>query len=158
MALLALLIAGCASTPEFDESKVDKSLTPKTAVDQGESAVGKTVLWGGTIIESRNLKDSTQLEVLAYPLNSWNRPRESGSAMGRFLVRHSGYLETADYAQGRQITVIGPIQALKAGTIGETHYTYPVVQDEKLHLWEPESAGSSRGPNVNFGIGVIFSN
>ncbi|MBA1146123.1 Slp family lipoprotein [Ectothiorhodospiraceae bacterium WFHF3C12] len=156
--VLLLTLAGCASSPEFDETGVDRSLTPKLAADRGEGVVGERVIWGGTIIDSQNLAEETRLEVLAYPLNSWERPRESGTAQGRFLVLRSGYLETADYAPGRQITVVGPVDALQDGRIGETSYTYPVVRADTLHLWREESAGASSGPRVNFGIGVIFSN
>lgn len=156
--ILVLAMAGCASSPEFDETGVDRSLTPKLAADRGQDIVGQRVIWGGTIIDSRNLEDDTRLEVLGYPLNDWERPRDSGSAQGRFLVLKSGYLETADYAPGRQITVVGPIEALQEGRIGESAYTYPVVRADTLHLWEPESSRSSSGPRVNFGIGVIFSN
>lgn len=156
--LLMLALAGCANTPEFDESGVDRSLTARLAADRGQEVIGQRVIWGGTIVDSRNLEEETRLEVLAYPLNSWERPQDSGKAQGRFLVLQSGYLETADYAAGRQITVVGPVEALEEGRIGESSYTYPVVRADTLHLWPEESARQGGGSRVNFGIGVIFSN
>lgn len=155
---LVAALAGCASSPDFDETGVDRSLTPKLAADRGQEIVGQRVIWGGTIVDSRNLEDDTRLEVLGYPLNDWERPRDSGSAQGRFLVLKSGYLETADYAPGRHITVVGPIEALQDGRIGESAYIYPVVRADTLHLWKPESSRGGGGARVNFGIGVIFSN
>lgn len=156
--LLMLSLAGCAGSPEFDDTGVNRSLTPTQAAERGETVVGERVLWGGTIVDSRNLEAHTRLEVLAYPLNDWERPRESGAAQGRFLVLQSGYLETADYGPGRRITVIGSVEALQESRIGASSYTYPVVRAEKLHLWSEDEGGRSSGPRVNFGIGVIFSN
>ena len=156
--LLVLSLAGCASSPEFDDTGLNRSLTPTQAAERGETVVGERVLWGGTIVDSRNLEANTRLEVLAYPLNDWERPRSSASAQGRFLVMKSGYVETADYAPGRQVTVVGVVEALQDGRIGESRYTYPVVRAEKLHLWSEDEGRRSSGPRVNFGIGVIFSN
>jgi outer membrane lipoprotein len=58
--LAALVLTACASSPKFDTSGIDTSITPQVAVEKIKSLQGVSVLWGGVIIASNNLKDSTQ--------------------------------------------------------------------------------------------------
>ena len=151
---LISLLAGCASTPEFDTSQVDRSLTPQSVVAEAELSRGKTILWGGTILDTRNLKDSTQIEVLAYPLNTYQRPLLESKPLGRFIIRQQGYLEPSTYAQGRLLSVIGKVSGSQSGKVGESTYTYAVIDSQQLHLWSPDS-GSDR-TSFHFGVGIGF--
>ena len=156
MLLTTIILVACASSPSFDTAGIDTSLTPKQAVDRSQALQGEPVLWGGVVLVSTNLKDSTQLEILAYPLDSNQRPNREQNPLGRFLAVHEGYLETADYAQGRLITVRGTLANKRIGRVGEAEYTYPVVSIDQLHLWSKQSDSSE--PQIQFGIGVMFHN
>jgi outer membrane lipoprotein len=153
LVLLALLL-GCAGMPEFDTSGVDRSLTPQSVNAEPELSRGKVALWGGTILETRNLKDATQIEMLAYPLDASYRPMLDSKPLGRFIVRHAGYLEPTTYAQGRYMTVMGTVSGSQNGQVGETTYTYPVVSDSQLHLWQQSDKSQT---SVHFGLGVGIS-
>lgn len=146
------LLSACASTPEFDTSQVDRSLTPQSVIAEAEVSRGKVALWGGMILDIRNLKDTTQIEVLAYPLNASNKPMLESKPLGRFIISHLGYLEPATYAQGRHLTVLGSVSGKHSGKVGETRYDYPVISDSQLHLWSQTSINNRS--NVHFGIGV----
>ncbi len=151
---LTLVLSGCAGGPEFKTDEVDMTLTPKQAVSEVSMQKGKKVLWGGMIINSTNLEGKTRIEVLAYPLDSDHAPQTSQSPYGRFLLFHDGYLETVDYAPGRQISVVGRFTGTRVGKVDESEYTYPVIQAEQLHLWPRGEKSSS--PRLHFGIGVMF--
>ena len=152
--IMLLLLQACANLPEFDTSKVNRQLTPETVSRSPTGAKGQTVFWSGLILSSKNLKTSTRLEVLAYPVDKDGWPNLDAKPIGRFLADYAGYLETADYAKGRLLTVVGPISGIEKGKLDETEYTYPVVQAEQKYLW-PKS-NRKRGTSVHFGIGVIF--
>ncbi|HKJ89162.1 MAG TPA: Slp family lipoprotein, partial [Gammaproteobacteria bacterium] len=77
------------------------------------------------------------------------------SPQGRFLAVNEGYLETADYAPGRRVTLTGPVTGLKKGLIGKATYTYPVVKVDDIQLWRKEQRYRPE-PGFHFGIGVIF--
>ena len=153
MLLAAIFLGACATSPKFDTAGVDVKLTPQRAVNENDALKGEPVLWGGVVIVSTNLKDSTQIEILAYPLKSNHRPDREQAPLGRFLAVHKGYLETTDYAQGRQITVRGTLSDKRIGRVGEAEYTYPVVNITQLHLW----SGSSES-QIQFGFGLMFHN
>ncbi len=152
LALLSILLAGCASTPDFDTAGVDKALTPQSVVAEPDLNRGKSVLWGGTILNTSNLEEMTQIEILAYPLDSSQRPLLEDKPLGRFIVQHNGYLEPATFAQGRLLTILGSVGDTQSGKVGKSPYTYPVVIAQQLHLWslrEPRSRTS-----FHLGIGV----
>lgn len=151
---LVVLLVSCASTPDFDLTLVDQSLTPQSVIADVKHNRGKTALWGGTILEIRNLKDSTNIEVLAYPLNTSHRPLLESKPLGRFIIQHEGYLEPSTYAQGRVLTVLGKVSGSQSGNVGESTYTYAVINSEQLHLWSLDSGRSRTSFHLGVGIGL----
>jgi len=149
---LLFLLTACASGPSFNTLNVDPLLTPQKVTTNPQPATGRRVQWGGTIVSTANLKSSTQIEVLAYPLDSNGRPDTDGTAQGRFILERSGYLEPASYASGRQVTVVGTLAGTRNGRVGEADYVYPVVTATQLHLWPVERGFG--GNSTIFGIGV----
>lgn len=147
--LIALLAAACATSQPFNTQGVNLKLKPGNAVDE----VGQKVIWGGTIIEIKNLADKTRLEVLSFPLGSQFRPDASATAQGRFIVDNPGYLEAREYAPGKLITVSGVLQAPQIGKIGDAVYRYPVVKSTSIRLWKEQARSS-----VRFGIGIGIRN
>lgn len=154
---ILLALAGCATAPAFDIGQADTTLTPREAASEGEASrlQGRLVAWGGVIIAGKNLQDSTQLEVLAYPLDEDHRPRTDTDPAGRFLITHPGYLEIADYAPGRLVTVVGRLVGTHRGRIGEAEYVYPVVAADRLRLWpRAPRTRTDTEPHIHFGIGI----
>ncbi len=101
-------------------------------------------------MDTRNLKDATQIEVLTYTLNSLFRPQLDRPAGARILVRQPGFLEPANYARGRKITLLGTLSNVTPGRIGEADYRYPVVPAEQLRLWSYTDTRT----RFSFGLGI----
>ncbi len=152
LAFAALAALAACATP-FDVGTADRKTTPQQATADIGAVRGRTVAWGGIIVNARNLQNATQIEVLGYPLDPDNRPDTKAAPLGRFLALHPGYLETADYSPGRQLTVVGDITETREGTVGEARYVYPVVATTRLHLWPKETRQPS-DPQIHFGIGI----
>lgn len=155
-AIALALLAACASAPKFDLEGVNRELTPARAAANIDTARNQRALWGGIIVASRNLKDATQLEVLGYPLGRDGKPKQGDPPQHRFLVTHPGYLETADYAEGRLLSAVGTVAGTQEGKVGEARYVYPVLNASQLHLWERETYSRPNEPRIHFGVGVIF--
>jgi outer membrane lipoprotein len=152
--LLLLLLSACATGPAFNTGGVDRSLIPRDVASRPQPATGKSVLWGGVILNTSNLKDSTQIEMLAYPLDASERPQTDATPLGRFILEQRGYLEPASYAEGRQLTVVGTVSGSRAGQVGESDYNYPVISARQLHLWPAVSARDGVGVGGFIGIGT----
>lgn len=155
MTATLFVLAGCATGPRYDTSRVDTALTAAQVAAAPTAHSGARVVWGGVIIVTRNQTGYTEMEVLSYPLGSAQRPDTGRAEQGRFLVRYSGYLEAVDYAPGRQITVSGKLEKALQGKVGDAPYTFPLVQSDAVYLW-PRDERTRSEPQFHFGIGVIF--
>lgn len=152
LTILALLVAAACAKPKADDPSIDKSLTPARVLADIAAARGHKVRWGGVIVSSTNLKEASQLEILAYPLDDDGRPERDDAPLGRFIAMKPGYLETVDYAPGRLVTVVGPVQEIRTQKLGEADYRYPVIAADEVKLWQIRAPRNE--PRFHFGIGV----
>jgi len=149
--VIALMFSGCA-TPPFNLEGADRKMVPQQSLDD-PSSLNKRVVWGGLIVGTRNFKDSSQIEVLSFPLGRNSEPQRSAKPQGRFLILQEGYLEPASYTSGRWISAIGTVAASQKGKVGEADYHYPVMRAENTHLWS-ESSESDVKTRFSIGIGI----
>ena len=135
---LVLFISGCAHVISKDlRSNSDLSLTLKQVYQNTNAYKGKSVVWGGEIIETVNQKDgTTQIEVFQRPLGWREEPKETLASEGRFLILADKYLDPYIFRRGRKITVAGEIQGEKIKPLGEMDYRYPLLLSKQIHLWE----------------------
>lgn len=149
--VFGVLISACATKTPFDTAAVDRSITPRNVLANETANQGKRVLWGGIILDVKNLEDKTRMEILAYPLNRSEKPLQEQAPLGRFLLLHSGFLEPTVYTQGKLVTAQGKVERSQSGIIGESEYVYPVVNAEQLQVWK---TGASTGTRSSFHIGI----
>lgn len=149
--LVALLLGGCAT--RFDIGAAEHRITPQQATTNLAQVQNKAIAWGGIIVSARNLANQTQLEVLSYPLDEYGRPDREAKAGGRFIALHAGYLELANYAEGRLVAMTGTVSETRTGSVGEAQYVYPVMAIKTIFLW-PTSKEETSKPQFHFGVGV----
>lgn len=154
VALLGLL-SGCATDVGSCRAPVgDRSLTPARAAAL-ELAPGGWQTWGGSLVRTEHRAETTELELVAYPLSDCGRPRLDASSIGRFIVTVPGYLETADLRPGQPLTATGPLIGMRDGEVGSAPYRFPLLEDPAPRLWpEPAARGWPSRPVVNIGIGA----
>lgn len=102
---------------------------------------GKTVLWGGVIINTDVRGNGTFIKVLETNLDYETMPVKLDNPNGRFIIYKSGFLDPAVYKQGRKITVIGTITGKEIDPVGSIKYAYPIVEAKDLYLWREMAAG-----------------
>lgn len=118
-----------------------KNLTFSMVLQDPAAHEGAIVIWGGEIITTTNLKDGTEILILHSPLNYQLMPAEAALSLGRFIARSPQFLDPALYKSGKKITVAGEIAGKETRPLGQTEYTYPLVQVKELHLWERSPYG-----------------
>ena len=147
---LAAITAGCA--PPFPRElldKVDMQVPFAVLQKEPERYTGKLLMLGGTIVDTKNLKEGTRIEVLQKPLDGEGRPVQTDETGGRFLVATAQFLDAAVYHRGRSLTIIGEVSGSKVQPLGELEYRYPVLTAKELHLWAPYA-----GPRFSVGVGM----
>lgn len=152
--LVVLLLGGCVT--RFDIGAAESHVTPQQAAADIGLVRNKTVAWGGIIVAAKNLASQTQLEVLSFPLDEHGRPDRAAKAGGRFIALHDGYLELANYAEGRLVSMTGLARETRTGSVGEARYVYPVLLVNSLFLW-PTLEEEAAKPQFHFGLGVGIS-
>jgi len=93
------------------------------------------VRWGGKIISVENKEDSTWIEILASPLNSYGRPNSYTDYEGRFIARVEGFLDPEYYTKDRYLTIFGTIDTEFVKRIDDHPYSYPLVSVKEYYLW-----------------------
>lgn len=132
----AVLLGACASNvPAPIREAPPAQPQPDEARAEVSRYDGSTVRWGGVIAAVSNRPEDTLIEVVARPLGSSGRPRETDATQGRFLARVPGFLDPAVYAPGREITVTGRVAGLEPRPVGEYPYPYVRVDVDSHHLW-----------------------
>lgn len=119
-------------------------------VQQGKAEKGLPVRWGGTIVQVHNKSDMTVLEIVSRPLLRSGRPRHNDVTDGRFMAEISGFLDPEIVAPGRDISVIGTIERLDDGSVGETPYRYPVMTVFDYQFWKKLSEIDPRSSDSHY--------
>lgn len=130
--------AGCmrAISKEL-RAQVNEKIILRQVMEDHNAFQGEMVLWGGVIVEAKNLKEGTLLEIVQKPLNAEDRPKNVDQSEGRFLALCEGYLDVAIYSEGREVTVAGRLKGIEKKPLGEIEYAYPYILVEEVYLWPP---------------------
>lgn len=134
---LAFIIAGCAHVIPKEERHMAEDIPIPLLFKDPDAYAGRLVIIGGNIISSINTEEGTYIEVLQKSLDYRGRPEETDVSAGRFIIFYKGYLDTAIYSRGREITVFGEIMGKRIRTLGEILYPYLMINGKKLYLFEP---------------------
>lgn len=132
--LAAILLSACATEPSVLHSgRSFSEITPGDAPTR--AAPGSEVRWGGTIAAVSPGKAETCFQVVSRPLDGSARPESGDRTNGRFIACAAGFYDPVIYATGREITVVGTLQAPEKGAIGGYDYLFPKVSASTLYLW-----------------------
>ena len=149
-----LALAACAPAPIYKASPTTVVTAPNIVAQSPGQFTNADVIWGGQVVEVRNLSDHSEMEIVAYPLDSSQRPKlANNGGWGRFIAVMPGYVESFDYPAGSLITLAGRITGTRDGKVGEAGYVFPMVSEAQSHRWTPDEMNAGKS-NVSFGVGV----
>lgn len=136
--LSLVLLAGCATSPiSKDLRQQARPLTLGQVNTNPGHYTGTVVIWGGTILQTVNDTNGASIYILKLPLDCDQRPRPYEFPGGRFIAHRATFIDPEVFHKGRLITVAGTLAGARTEPFQKTHYTYPVVNIEQLHLWHP---------------------
>lgn len=152
---LPIAIAACAPPPLYRTNSAFVAATPEQVAGSPSNFTAMQAVWGGKVIGVGNFKDHTEIRVLAYPLDSSQRPRLRQAASGRFIATVPGFLDPMNFPNGAWVTMSGRIQGTQTYPVGDALYTYPMlfVRRHDLHRWSAEEMRKGH-PNISIGVGI----
>ncbi len=131
-----LIFMGCVH-PISDQMRA--TLDPGVSViglfESPEVYVGRKVMLAGSIVQTRNFPDRSEIEVVQKAIDSYGNLDTGDATLGRFIFRHRGYLESEVYSKGRNIIGAGVVVGSQSGKIGERDYLFAVIEPEELNLF-----------------------
>lgn len=152
--IISIAFAACApSIYKKWESEIAKDLTYAQVASDPDMYKGKTVYWGGVIVKTQNTEKGSVIEVLQKPVANYI-PERTDTSQGRFLVNSSQFLDSAIYAPGRTIVVVGEILGSQKQLLDRMEYTYPLLKAKDIELIKRDTGGFR--PGVDIGFGVLF--
>lgn len=148
--LFLAAFAGCA-TPVFKDGPATSPTVAEVAAAPERYHDGE-VVWGGKIVAVENLADTTEVQLVAYPLARGQRPDTRAPSQGRFVLVLPGFVEPMDYPAGRWLSLRGRVAGSELRTIDRSEVVHPRVARADVHLW-PRDFPDDRG-HWSFGVGV----
>lgn len=147
-----LVLAACVAAPRLRPLASGPSPTPYVVAERLDSVMNQDMLWGGTIVDTRNFERYTELEIVSYPLDRQLRPQSDQRVEGRFIALRAGFLDPQNFAPGRAVTVRGPITGERALQLAGSKVLVAELDALELVLW-PRGYRAS-GTRVSIGIGI----
>ena len=126
---------GCTHSISEDLRKdLDPTLSFERLLKSPEEFIGKRVMFGGVIVETRVLPQGTEVEVVQKEIDFSGYPKMDNKTGGRFIFINKEFLEPEIYSKGRGITGVGKVRGTQIGKVGERPYEFPVIESEELKL------------------------
>ncbi|QPJ63095.1 MAG: hypothetical protein G3M70_14915 [Candidatus Nitronauta litoralis] len=147
-----LALAGCSSVLSDRVLEAQPSVSFATVRENPDQSTGKLVVVGGRLLGIHQVDGISYLEVLEHPLDSRLRPADADVSAGRFLIQMAGQPDPQVWSRDRLVTLAGKVVGVQSRALGQTSYTYPILNLEEVHLWPIEDYYYSR-PLSTFSIG-----
>ena len=172
----AALLCGCAQSahqtghdqldrliPADVMAKVDESVSFADLRSAPNNYVGRTVIFSGLALNSRRVKDQTQIEILQMPTERGLSPSDRKSkSEGRFLaVQSNGFFDPAIIQKDSPLTVVGEVKGAITKPLDDGEYQYPVLDIKQLIDWNDlrshEQTASYDSGSYGDGYGGFYS-
>ena len=136
LAATSFFLLSCSVVSENVRKEAVSDLSFNELRQNTQQYIGRTVILGGYILETRNLPDVSKIIVLQTPLEYRDRPESREGSEGRFMVVREGFLDPEIYKKDKPVTVAGKVEGKETVKIQE--YSYPIVRirAEEIYLWE----------------------
>lgn len=151
--LIALALGGCVPTPLFREAPAEPSPAPRDVAAQMAAQMGRSVLWGGMVIELTEFDGYVEIEVLGFPTDSQGRPIPQARDGGRFIAVRAGRVDATEVTPGRFLTLTGRITGEREMRLRDQPLSMPEVDAREIHLW-PRDWNTRERPRISVGVGV----
>ncbi len=135
IALLFLLLSSCSNLPTSTQNTHYLKISLNEVRTNISAYYELPFRWGGKIINVSNKETSSQIQILFYPLNNYDRPQINTPTQGRFAITSPNFLDPAIYKEGTELTVTGILKGEITQIIGEKTLILPLLSVEAIYIW-----------------------
>ena len=143
LAIALLFLSSCAHViPKETLQEVNTEITFAELRTNPRAYQGELVLLGGILVKTVNRKEGTLLEVYQTEISRRGKPKKLDKSEGRFLALCEGFLDSAIFREGREVTIVGIVRGEQTLRLGEIDYRYPYLLVKDIYLWQEERPGT----------------
>jgi outer membrane lipoprotein len=148
--LICTAFFSCVSREVISEqikAESERGVSFRTLAQETDRYLGKTVILGGYIIETKNIAGEANMTVFQTPLGRGERPDSRARSQGGFILSYKGYLEPEVYEKNRGVTVAGKFLGRSVEETGNCPNPCLKLEYRQIYLWpswEPPSYFSDR--------------
>lgn len=144
MVVLACVVMAACTRVLSDEARrlVDPTVTFAGLKANPEAYLGKFVMLGGVIVDTKNSREGSQIEIMEVKLDDNGVPGDTFRSEGRFMATSGQFLDAVIFKPGRLVTLVGEIKGKKVQPLDEVNYHYPVVAIKEIHVWKSQEYDS----------------
>lgn len=139
--IIALPLASCAHVLQREtvtEAVSTKGIPFEAVASEPKDFIGKTFIWGGFIVETKNTAEGTFVEIVQNPVDNYGYITDPDASAGRFIAFTKKHLDPLIFEKGREITVAGKLIEARKQALGDIEYIYPLIEIKDYHLWKGE--------------------
>ena len=149
--LLVFSIASCSVIPEEIRREAEPPVPFKTLVQEADKYVGKTVVLGGYVLETKDEYQQTTIEVLQAPLTARYGPRSKEHSQGSFVVSYKGPLRSDIYSPNCKVTVAGKVVGYAVENFETCPHPCLKIESRNIHVWAKHDYVSGTSPYEPYG-------
>jgi len=142
--IVLLILSGCAPVVSREARLgADITVTPAMAQREPDAYRNMKVIWTGTIVSVKNMREKSIIEVHHLASEKTAGEPESETSSNRFLIDVVGFLDPATYRKGLKIVTAGTIRGIVIRKLYEKEYPYPVIEPVEMHLFNGRDGSPS---------------
>lgn len=135
--ILLLLSASCAHViSEQYRQQAMKDVSFGQLLQAPDKYLNKTFILGGTIVETKNRKTGSEIEIIENPVDQYGEIVDKDVSEGRFILLSPLYLDPKIYRENRRVTMAGKLIGTRTAMLGDVEYVYPLLEAEEIYLWK----------------------
>jgi outer membrane lipoprotein len=153
---MLVLLSACANyqvVPDHLEDRIQKDLSFEQVEQNPEAYEGRTVMWGGKVLDVMQTTGNTRVEIMQVPLDRVFRPLDAPTASrGRFMAIDTNHemKDPAALQKDALVTVIGEVRGRVKATLDEGRYEYPTIVIKDMTAWEKQPGITHFPPGSQF--------
>ncbi|MBT0722368.1 Slp family lipoprotein [Rosenbergiella collisarenosi] len=133
--LPVVLLTGCVSIPKSIQGNAPLPQQDLTRVMSAPQLyVGQESRFGGKVVRVTNRDNTTRIELMVQPLDEGARPILGAASLGRLYADVPSFIDPAELTN-QYLTVLGNIQRVEPGKIGQQNYNFLVIAVTGYQRW-----------------------
>ncbi len=133
--LVFISINACSHIPKTIRNAPNENLQLSEIQNNFTAHQGKTVRWGGTLLNLKNTENQSTLQILSYPLTYNGRPDTLAEPEGRFIVKTTEFIDPGYYTKDSEITVAGLLTTQNEYLVDQKSLNLPVIEQPQIYRW-----------------------